>query len=239
MTAADGGRPPRRADTATTRARRSPSATPDGTPLRRALVGRRATATGRTLLAGSRALLARRAGRARRRSAGSSSGPAPGRSPGCGSASRRPRRSRTRCGIPIVGVSTGEALLAARRRRPRSCSSPPGRHDRVLTPAGRAPRDPARRRRSPTSSRRDGSSRSTSTDRAPADAVAAGEAARRARGARSCGPAPRGSRRATSTTSRCSSPSTSTLPRGVRDATATAASSVSRGDATTRDDPVL
>ena len=70
-------------------------------------------------------------------------GTGPGRSRGCGSGSRRPRAWRMRCTIPLVGVLTADALLAAAGRAGdgrRRCSCRPGRRDRVLCRRG----EPAR-----------------------------------------------------------------------------------------------
>ena len=100
-------------------------------------LGRRATATARSCCPRSRRC-SRRADCDARGLGGARGRDRPrARSPGCGSGSRRPRRSPTRCGIPIVGVSTAEALLGrGRRRRPRVLLLPAGPIDRVLV-AGR------------------------------------------------------------------------------------------------------
>ena len=143
------------------------------------------------------------------------------RSPGCASGSRPPRPLAHALGVPIVGVSTGEALLAAAAaaataaRRAWSLLLPAGPNDRraasgrraaVLLPGGTEPE------------LGDGE-RLVAVDlagRAPADALGP----RRARRGRAspAAPAPLGAARLArpaATTSPASCPSTSRLPRGV------------------------
>ena len=112
-----------------------PPATPDGALLDGATTGRPAIATARRCCRRSTPLLGR-PGSTATGSRRSWSAPDPARSPGCGSGSRRPRGSPMALGRPIVGVSTGEALLAATAgRRLRSCCLPAGPSDRLARPA--------------------------------------------------------------------------------------------------------
>ena len=149
VTAGDGATAAGRRSSSSTRRRpapSSPSARPTATPSRERDVGRPAIATARSCSPAIEALLGEQRRRAGRDLGGIVVGTGPGAFTGLRVGLATAKGLAHALGLPIVGVPTGEALLARPRSRRRPATrllvllQPAGPSDRVADAAGEAPR---------------------------------------------------------------------------------------------------